>query len=144
MFKYYIIYVGDNMNKNGWGLRVELVFIILFLICRLIAAIGLRKMGLFGGQNSIDNSPRYSYLELENKMNDASKKYFQRYYSNYNREVTIRSLTLVSGGYMSSLIDENGDECSGYTKVTPNYSGELIFTSYINCPNYKTAGYSYE
>ena len=30
--------VGDNMklNKNGWGLRVELLFIVLFLFCLLI------------------------------------------------------------------------------------------------------------
>ncbi len=133
------------MNKNGWGLRVELVFIILFLVCLLIAGIGLRKMGLFGEQVPTNNTTRYSYIELENKMNEASKKYYQRNYNNNNdNEVTIKSLTLVSSGYMSALVDENGDECGGYTKVVPNYSGGLIFTSYISCPNYKTAGYSYE
>ena len=36
------------MNKNGWGLRVELVIILLFLICLAIACIGLNRFGLLG------------------------------------------------------------------------------------------------
>ena len=36
------------MNKNGWGLRVELLYILMFLFCLVIATIGLNRLGLLG------------------------------------------------------------------------------------------------
>ena len=133
------------MNKNGWGLRVELMFIVLFLICLLIATIGLNKLGLFGGPGLLDNNTTYSYTELENRMNEASKRYYQNNYEYVSYEtIIIRSSTLLLNGYMSNMLDENGNVCSGYTKVYTNYYSEPIFTTYINCPGYKTAGYDYE
>ncbi len=133
------------MNKNGWGLRVELMFIIIFLVCLLIATIGLKRMGMFGGDTSYEKpDDNFSYVKLENSLNEASKRYYQNHYEDSTTEVTIMSSTLISNGYISILKDENGRVCSGYTKVLSNYSGGLVFTSYINCPNYKTVGYTYE
>ena len=134
------------MNKNGWGLRVELLFIIIFLICLIIATIGLKRMGMFGGNDNTyeQNNDNFSYTRLESTLNDASKRYYQNHYEDNTTETTIVSSTLISNGYMSTLKDGNGRVCSGYTKVVSNYSGGLVFTSYINCPNYKTVGYTYE
>ena len=133
------------MNKNGWGLRVELLFIILFLVCLIIATIGLKKMGMFGEESPFEKKDdNFSYSRLESTLNDASRRYYQNNYEDNTTETTIMSSTLISNGYMSTLKDGNGRACSGYTKVVSNYSGGLIFTSYINSPNYKTAGYTYE
>ena len=43
------------MKKNGWGLRVELLFILLFIVCLIIAVIGLNRMGVIGGDLSSIN-----------------------------------------------------------------------------------------
>lgn len=134
------------MNKNGWGLRVELLFIVIFLICLLVATIGLRKFGLFGNPSALDKDYTYkvSYDELEAKMNDASRRYYENNYDNKEEDIiTIKSYTLLFNGYMTDLIDEFGNKCSGYTKVISS-NGKSSFTTYINCPNYKTTGYEYE
>ena len=136
--------VGDIMklNKNGWGLRVELLFIVLFLFCLLIATIGLNKLGLFGGPGLLDGEKTYSYSELENNMNEAAKRYYQNNYeNNVSDTIIIKSSTLLLNGYMSNMLDENGNVCSGYTRVFINYQNEPSFNTYINCPRYKTAGY---
>ena len=125
---------------NGWGLRVELLFIVIFLVCLLIATLGLTRMGLFDN-NGLNN---FSYNELENRMNEAAKRYYQNTYdNNENVNLTINSSTLLSRGYMTELLDENNKVCSGYTKIIKNNSN-TIYSTFINCPNYKTPGYSYE
>ena len=55
------------MNKNGWGLRVELMFILLFLICLVMATIGLNQLGLLGNENvpvkpSIESGSGFSHI----------------------------------------------------------------------------------
>ena len=40
------------MNKNGWGLRVELFYILIFLFCLVVATIGLNRLGLLGENNN--------------------------------------------------------------------------------------------
>ena len=133
------------LNKNGWGLRVELLFIAIFLVCLLVATIGLRRFGLFGNPSALDKDYyRASYSELETKMNDAAKRYYQNNYSSDEEGVLIiKSYTLLFNGYMTDLVDENGNKCSGYTKVIRTIDSNT-FTTYINCPNYKTSGYEYE
>ena len=130
-----------KLNNEGWGLRVELAFIIIFLLCLLIATLGLARFGVFGN-NNFNNNSNFSYSELENRMNEAAKRYYQNTYGNGELS-TISSYTLLSRGYISELLDENNRVCSGYTKVS-KYNDTISFVSYINCPNYKTPGYVYE
>jgi len=139
--------VGDIMKKmNGWGLRFELVFIMIFLICLLVTTIGLNKFGLLGGSDNDNdlNKVYFSYKTLENKMTEAAKRYYQNNYDQYlYNDAVIRSYTLIYDGYMSEIVDEFGNKCSGYTIVKQGDDG-LNFKSYINCPKYKTEGYVYE
>ena len=87
---------------------------------------------------------RIDMLELENRMNEASKRYYQNNYDEFaSTNITIRSYTLISSGYMSELLDEDGNKCSGYTAVKHAEDG-TTFKSYVNCPKYKTVGYIYE
>lgn len=131
------------MNKNGWGLRVELFFIFLFLLCLLIATIGLNKFGLLdnGSDNDIFGNPKNTekYLEYEKDLTSAAYNYYNNKYPYGSSDIIIISVgTLYNGGYLSTLYDAKGKECSGYAKILPNKS----ILPYIKCSNYKTSGYS--
>ena len=74
------------MNKHGWGLRAELGFLLLFLVCILISTVGLHKFGLlinqapnddgFGSSSSIN----YDFDGLERKVVVAAKNYYNDRY----------------------------------------------------------------
>ena len=136
------------MNKNGWGLRAELGFVLFFLICILISTIGLRRMGLLDNaagvytdsDSSINNGINYDYDALEKQVVDAAEKYFEKNYSGEEGTITINTAALISNGYLSSITDSRGRDCSGYAMRLPN--GNIV--SYIKCGFYKTTGYSEE
>lgn len=133
------------MNKNGWGLRVELLIILMFVICLVIVSIGLNRIGLLGENPDAPlytEKEDYDYSKLENTLVDASKKYFSEYYEHElnEEELIIRLSTLKYNGYISDLLDENGKSCSGYTKVIKSGDG-IVYIAYINCSKYKTDGY---
>ena len=138
------------MNKNGWGLRAELGFLLLFLICLLISTIGLHTMGLVG-----NNSPgveedlsiytrdtgNFDYASLESRVSSAAKKYYVDRYSVGSTDTVVVSVeTLKNHGYLSPLYDSRNKECTGYAKILK--SGATV--SYVRCSVYKTAGYSEE
>ncbi len=135
------------MNKNGWGLRVELAFILLFLICLLISTIGLHKLGLLGNSNgiytdgsgTIEDDVNYNYDNLEKKVSEAALNYYKDAYED-NREdtVIISTSRLIANGYLNGLEDNRGRSCKGYAIVIKSSN----VSSYIKCGFYKTAGYN--
>lgn len=136
------------MNKNGWGLRVELVIILLFLICLAMACIGLNKFGLLGDNDdpiikepTTENVKLY-YEGLEDKLRVATREYYNVKYNDNNEDIVIINLTtLYNSGYISKLYDKNNKECNGYSKVINSGDSSTII-SYIRCGNnYATAGY---
>ena len=136
------------MNKNGWGLRVELVIILLFLICLAMACIGLNKFGLLGDNNdpiikepTTENIKLY-YEGLEDKLRVATREYYNAKYNDNNEDIVIINLTtLYNSGYISKLYDKNNKECNGYSKVINSGDSSTII-SYIRCCNsYTTTGY---
>ncbi len=138
------------MNKNGWGLRAELFYILVFLFCLVIATIGLNRLGLLGhNENALikpdDSSEVYSYEPLETKVLEAAKKYYLDNYNGTSEDIVIvRVSTLQSGGYLGDLLDDKNNKCSGYAKVINTSGGQLVYVSYIKCPKYKTTGYESE
>ena len=134
------------MKKNGWGLRAELGFILIFVICILISTIGLYKMGLFGGgEDGYIDSDEYigtfDYDALEQRVSSSAKRYYNDIYPNGNHETVIVSVnTLTSNGYMNEIRDSRNKKCDGYAKILEN--GNVV--SYIKCSIYKTTGYSEE
>ena len=70
------------MNKNGWGLRAELLIILLFVICLAVACIGANKFGLLGkNDNPIIKEPTTEnntlfYEGLEDKLRVATREYY--------------------------------------------------------------------
>lgn len=70
------------MNNKGWGLRAELVVVIVFLMCLIISTIGLNKLGLIGG-NEDDNKIPFTnnievYEKMESKLIDSASMYVDR------------------------------------------------------------------
>lgn len=130
------------MNKNGWGLRFELFFIAIFLVCLLIATIGLNKMNLLGNSDDSDLFGNVKdttmYNGYESDLRKAALNYYNNKYANSNDTIVIKTSTLYQNGYLSVMYDTNGKECSGYAKVFSNKS----VSAYIKCSKYKTDGYS--
>ena len=130
------------MNKNGWGLRFELFFILIFVVCILIATIGLHSIGLIGGdEDSLLNSgidSDFDYEALEVRVADAGKNYYNYYYPNGSNDTIIVTIdTLINNGYLNKVLDERNKECDGYVKLLNN--GNQV--AYLNCSRYITVGY---
>ncbi len=131
------------MNKNGWGLRVELLFIILFLVCILISTIGLQRLGLLKDKegsyvNLGGNGENYDYSGLEQKIVNAAIKYYDKKYPDGHNDTVIVSFdTLYHDGDITKLYDEIGKECNGYAKILKN----KVTIGYVKCPKYMTSGY---
>ena len=135
------------MKKNGWGLRVELAFLLLFVICIIIATVGLYRMGLFGNEEGsyIDigeytkGNGTYDYDELELKVSNAARKYYNdRYQDGYSDTLIVSVDSLINNGYLSPIYDGRDKECKGYAKILPSKN----IVSYIRCSIYQTTGYS--
>ena len=134
------------MNKKGWGLRVELAFILLFVICIVISTIGLHKLGLLKNDNGvyrdddeyINNNINFDYNALENRVSEAAKSYYIDNYKENNDTVVVSTSKLQSNGYLSSIKDGRNRECKGYAMILSN--GNIV--SYIKCSMYKTVGYN--
>ena len=133
------------MNQNGWGIRWELGIILLFIICLIIATIGINNFGLFDDNsiytgNNYDPSG-YDYAALESKLSAAAVKYYRAKYPNGTTDTLIISYsTLKNNGFISALYDDRDRECNGYAKVT----GTGSCVSFIRCSRYRTSGYTKE
>ena len=136
------------MNKHGWGLRVELAFLLLFLICLLIATIGLHRLGLLGTDNGvytddgyINDNVNFDYNSLEKKVTDAAEVYYKDHYPNGSDDtIVVTTSKLKGGGYLDSIEDARGKECKGYAIVLKTKN----IVSYVKCSIYKTVGYNEE
>lgn len=128
------------LKKNGWGLSVEIIFILIFAVCIIIAVIILNTAGLVGKKdNSYTTNNDFDYNALEEKAADAGKEYYNENYKNGTDDTIIVSIqTLNYGGYLKDKIyDENNKECTGYVKLLK--TGNQI--AYISCSKYETPGY---
>jgi|SRR5574344_403281 hypothetical protein len=136
------------MDKNGWGLRAELMVILMFLMCLVVATLGLNKMGLIGtnlddiGSINTNKNTNETYSFLEQKLTNAASEYVNKFYGASYIEDTliIRYSSLYYNGYITKLVDNNDKECSGYV-VAEKVNSNIIYYPYIKCSNYKTNGY---
>ena len=135
------------MNKNGWGLRVELAFLLLFLICLIMAVIGLHRMGVLGTDDGVyDDSNGYiydnvnfDYDALERKVTNAASDYYKVVYNSKSDDtIVVNTDKLKNGGYLDSIKDGRGKDCKGYAMIFE--SGNIV--SYIKCTFYTTVGYN--
>lgn len=134
------------MNKNGWGLRIELAFLILFLVCLLIATLGLHSMGLLGNDGGvyqddgyINDNVNFDYDSLEKEVTSAANEYYKdAYNSDIDDTLIVTVDKLKNEGYLGDVTDSRGRNCKGYSMIMK--SGNIV--SYIRCSFYKTVGYN--
>lgn len=140
-----------KLNNNGWGLVTFIIFIVIFIICLIISAIGFRYIGLldedwhfvnFSDIARVKEETETRYRILEERMTDATKKYILDF---YNEDLGVDTLhikvsTLKDNGYLSNFTDSKDRDCSGYTSVYKS-SNTIIYEPYLKCKNYKTSGY---
>lgn len=126
------------LNKNGWGLREMLVLsgvLILFLIIAIYYIYTLYQ------ELGIEMTSSY-YYGLESDLENSAEVYLQDYYDGTldSDGLTITRSVLRSYDLDVSLVDANGNACSGYV-IAKKTRGENSIDAYISCPNYTTEGY---
>lgn len=121
-----------KLNKKGWALSTEVFYLIIFVICLIVAIIGIIRLGLY-----LNNGEKYfDYQSLEVKLEESSKNYVSNKVEVDDYEL-VRSSTLKSNNYLSDFEDGKGNSCSGYVEVYNNNE----YKSYVKCPYYETFGY---
>ena len=103
-------------KKNGWGFLEFFFFLGLFIVCLLVTAYALRKVGLLNedwkfvdfydkGKDS-NESDIYKYSDIETKLIDSTKKYIKDFYNNNLGVDTlnIKISSLINNNYISEMI----------------------------------------
>ena len=142
------------MNKHGWGLSSELIFILIFIVCLIIAVIGLKEFSLmeefnpnyYSNTNTNNDSinKEYNYQELEVRLKNSTIDYINDVYNNDLGLDTliIQSSLLREMGYLNNYSDEDDKYCSGYCEVYLNENNEIIYEPYVKCGDYyESKGY---
>ena len=93
------------MNKHGWGLRIELAFVLLFIVCILVSTILLHRMHIFGNNDNYDYSGgNYNYGALEASVVNAAKRYYnEKYYGTSSDTIIVNVNTLKNSGYLNPI-----------------------------------------
>ena len=127
-----------------WGLRWELCIIIVFIICLLIATIGLNKFGLLSNDSGViryvgpEEGDTYSYNELESQIAQAGSRYYKsRYPKGISESKKVSVETLINAGYLNTLYDGSNRRCTGYAYLSTRGSS----FGYLKCHRYRTEGY---
>ena len=135
------------LNKKGWGFWTFLLFLLIFIICLLFSAWGLRKLGFLDEEwhfvNLNDffsgNVVSFDYSTLEKKMLDAAEDYVKGEYDGKlpagTLNITVK--TLLEKNYLDDLKDGKDRDCSGYVSVSQSEG----YSSFLKCKRYTTSGY---
>ena len=121
-----------KLNKNGWGLAVEII-IILGVIAALVWTIyGFNQLGLVKNMNEalgtdilpdlVISGEKVTYSIVEKDLIEASKAYVKDVYGdNINIDTTIKLSRLIKDGYISTIRDKDNNTCK-CTYYCHNYS----------------------
>jgi len=127
-----------KLNKHGWGL-VEMLLLSSLLIIFLFIAAYLVYI-LYGTFEENVRNDNYSYLE--EKLEKQTLIYLNDYYDEdlTSNKITITRSVLRSYDLDISLLDSQGNACSGYT-IAYKTKGIVYANAYIKCDGYTTNGY---
>ena len=134
------------MNKNGWAMKKLLIFVSIFLFGLLVSAYLIVKtthdVNLKNEPNDMKEELNVDdyYSELEANVYEAAREYVTNNRAVLNNgSITIKLKTLISDGYLATVDDEYGTECSGYINVES--ADEIKYEVYLKCTDYQTTGY---
>ena len=142
------------MNKHGWGLASELIFILIFVVCLVIAILGLRQFSLleefnpnyYSNTNTNNDAieKEFNYQELEVRLKNSTIDYVRDVYNNQLGLDTliIQATLLRENGYLHNYSDEDDKYCSGYCEVYLDENNEIVYEPYVKCGDfYESKGY---
>lgn len=141
-------------NNHGWGLAqmlilsaVILIFlcICIFFIFKLYSSLGKKPVIVDPvlDHSSTTYSTYTSYSDMEQKLEEAGKKYGENHYANGigTDTVMINIRTLESEGLADKVLDiKDGNICEGYVTLKSNTLG-FNTKAYVSCSYYKSSGY---
>lgn len=136
------------LNKNGWGLKIAILFCCIFMFCLLLAVFLATRAANqldevheeqgYGEDENYDVTEYYNNLETDiyeavKEYADDNPKILEKDYFKLNID------TLIEDGYVTSFLDEYGNQCSGYIEIYND--SQTSYSVYIKCEDYETIGY---
>ena len=148
------------MNNRGFGLRDEIAVGIIMFILLLFVTVKIRNM--YSDINTTSNgnvvetpveeeTPKkndidlYYYYDLEDKVKTASSIYVRDRDIDLNNKVfVITSDMLIENGYLTELVDEDGNACTSNSLVSKDKYDFTIIDVFVRCNKYTTDEYNGE
>ena len=125
-----------KLNKNGWG-TLEMFLLSGGLLIALLVAVYFIGV-LYGNLDNATN--KRQYIDLENKLENAAKEYVTVNRIDVYDNQVINYDTLYNTGYIDNLVDNKGNNCTGYVRI--NIIDFINhYYAYISCKNYKSNNY---
>lgn len=136
------------MNNNGWGLKEFIMLLVALAFCLIVVVYLGNQLKKIENNNSSNNTNTEfigskdnglkTYIELEDKMVEASKKYKIE----DNTDIVIIKLSgMIEYGYINIIRDpKTNKECSGYVMYD---NSNKNYKAYLSCAgSYQTSDYN--
>ena len=129
-----------TIDNRGFGIQSMMIAVLVLMMCLVLISAFANKVF-----NNISNEETNStdYIEIEEKVEQATKKYQQEYYNNIldGDEIKVSLKSLQNEGFIDILKDNKNNICDGYAYIIGK-ENKVIYNAYIRCGNeYKTKGF---
>lgn len=129
-----------TIDNRGFGIQSMMIAVLVLMMCLVLISAFANKVF-----NNISNEETNStdYMEIEEKVEQATKKYQQEYYNNIldGDEIKVSLKSLQNEGFIDILKDNKNNICDGYAYIIGK-ENKVIYNAYIRCGNeYKTKGF---
>ena len=129
-----------KIDNRGFGIQSMMIAVLVLMMCLVLISAFANKVF-----NNISNEETNStdYIEIEEKVEQATKKYQQKYYNNIldGDEIKVSLKSLQNEGFSDILKDNKNNICDGYAYIIGK-ENKVIYNAYIRCGNeYKTKGF---
>ena len=129
-----------KIDNSGYGIQSMMIAVLVLMMCLVLISAFANKVF-----NNISNEETNStdYIEIEEKVEQATKKYQQKYYNNIldGDEIKVSLKSLQNEGFIDILKDNKNNICDGYAYIIGK-ENKVIYNAYIRCGNeYKTKGF---
>lgn len=129
-----------KIDNRGFGIQSMMIAVLVLMMCLVLISAFANKVF-----NNISNEETNStdYIEIEEKVEQATKKYQQKYYNNIldGDEIKVSLKSLQNEGFIDILKDNKNNICDGYAYIIGK-ENKVIYNAYIRCGNeYKTNGF---
>ena len=122
-----------KIDNRGFGIQSMMIAVLVLMMCLVLISAFANKVF-----NNISNEETNStdYIEIEEKVEQATKKYQQKYYNNIldGDEIKVSLKSLQNEGFIDILKDNKNNICDGYAYIIGK-ENKVIYNAYIRCGN---------